>query len=222
MSADVQTHWRNKLQQVQVDYQISWWKMKYPESLMSKAFDFLAVGQDSMAQTIFLRIDAWISQQELPQAKSQDLDEGYEPFKEIWSQERLEETLSSLEGRLQGAIELIPRVEFQDFQYAIRECRQLNQENKLTETELWAIRLKLVDRVKQSLLTMGDLKALKEQVQKEVHVETIGPYNNKQNFSEAFQILSESDPIWAGDFLELYSVLFGLEDKVASVVVKRK
>lgn len=222
MSADVQTHWRNKLQQVQVDYQISWWKMKYPESLMSKAFDFLAVGQDSMAQTIFLRIDAWISQQELPQAKSQDLDEGYEPFKEIWSQERLEETLSSLEGRLQGAIELIPRVEFQDFQYAIRECRQLNQENKLTETELWAIRLKLVDRVKQSLLTMGDLKALKEQVQKEVHVETIGPYNNKQNFSEAFQILSESDPIWAGDFLELYSVLFGLEDKVASVVLKRK
>lgn len=222
MSADVQTHWRNKLQQVQVDYQISWWKMKYPESLMSKAFDFLAVGQDSMAQTIFLRIDAWISQQELPQAKSQDLDEEYEPFKEIWSQERLEETLSSLEGRLQGAIELIPRVEFQDFQYGIRECRQLNQENKLTETELWTIRLKLVDRVKQSLLTMGDLKALKEQVQKEVHVETIGPYNNKQNFSEAFQILSESDPIWAGDFLELYSVLFGLEDKVASVVLKRK
>lgn len=222
MTEDIQTTWRNKLQKVQVDYQISWWKMKYPESLMSKAFDFLAVGQDSMAKIIFLRIEAWISKQIPPDSGTQGADEDYEPFKQMWTQERLEEVLASLEGRLQGAIQLIPRVEFQDFQYAIKDFRQLNLENKLTETELWNLRLKLVDRIKQSLLTMGDLKALKEQVQKEVHVETIGPYNNKQNFSEAFQILSESDPIWAGDFLELYSVLFGLEDKVASVVLKRK
>lgn len=216
------TNWREKLQKFQVENQIPWWKFSYAESLLNKAFDFFDVNQDQLGLQVLNRLESWMHSHQKSVQEQDDSPQEWAPFSGLWSQELLEEQLQILEGKISAYQALIPKVELEGFRHRLGQLQLVNQSGELELSDIRNLRVQLIDRVRQSLGTMGDLKFLKEKVKNELHVETIGPYNNKYNFTEAFNILSSSDPIWAGDFLELYNSLFGLEDKVASSVLKRK
>lgn len=221
MNSKEKIAWRERLQNFQRDAEVPWWKFSFAESLLEKAFDYFDVGQERMGAKVLMRLKVWLMRHESHQERQAEKPNDTEPFRDVWDSERLKDELDALYQKLIGYQSLIPRVELEDFKHSWRELQQLHREGELELQHLRKLRVKLIQRVKQSLHAVGSLRVLNARVDADIQVEGIGPYNNRYNFGETFKLLSSSDPIWAGDFLELYNSLFGLEDKIASKVLKR-
>ncbi len=213
--------WQSKLRDFQITNEIPYWKFSYVESLLSKSFDFYDVGQDSLGERTLVRVAKWLETHK--NSNRENVDVGpYEPFTNVWSHEWFGGQLNLLRDRLQDFRHLIPRFEFDEINHNFKLLSEKLNQDELRLEELNELRIWVIDRIHQSYGAIGDMEALKSIVQSDIQIDGIGPYNNRYNFGEAFKILSSADPLWVGDFLDLYNTLFGLEDKVASTVIKRK
>jgi hypothetical protein len=206
-SKDLIKQWKERLDELFLDAKIPNWKQKKPLALLEKMQDFAAVGQKQTWLLIQQALEEWVHKNRVqPKIFPQSSLEFNDP--ESFFKNKIKE----LEKRLVESSSWIPSEEFDAFQSRIRTLANDDWES------LRDLRLKFVDRIRTSWSSMQDAQDAKPFFQADAS-SSVGPYNNSQNFLELMDLIASNDPIWIGDFVNLYGDLNHLyslyEDKLA-------
>ena len=207
---DVRDHvqqWKERLEKLFIEAKTPQWKQKKPLALLEKLQDFAAVEQTSTWLKIQDSLEDWVSKN---QVKTQTFPQAPLEFSDPDS--FFENKIKDLEKRLLESRSWIPSEEFDAFQNRMQTLANGDWES------LRDLRLKFVDRIRTSWSSMQEAQEAKPFFQADAS-SSVGPYNNSQNFLELMDLIAGNDPIWIGDFVNLYGDLNHLyslyEDKLA-------
>ena len=207
---DVRDHvqqWKERLDHLFIEAKIPKWKQKKPLALLEKLQDFAAVGQKSTWLQIQQALEHWVDKNQI---KTKNFPQA--PLEFIDPDSFFQNKIKELEKRLLESKSWIPAEEFDAFQSRVRSLDIGDWEG------LRDLRLKFVDRIRTSWSSMQEAQEAKPFFQADAS-SSVGPYNNSQNFLELMDLIAGNDPIWIGDFVNLYGDLNHLyslyEDKLA-------
>ena len=190
------------------------WKQKYLNSLIEKAMDFKAVGQFSVYRKLESKIQNWLLRQKpTPEEEKKQAAKKNVSF---WKKQEIITLYKETEAFLHEKMVYIPKPEqinfFHDLETISTQFSKDEVSLKKVKEQLILFKLNLYDRLHRSLRAHYTTKQILTKPSKiDAHV---GPYNNTYNLNEVFKLVSERDPIWIADIVEVYGKLFKLENRI--------
>ena len=138
-------------------------------------------------------------------------------FASAWKEEYLRRELAELRGRLERFARLFPREEHRRFLSTLETIgAQLESgapRDQVVES-LRALRLRVIARCVSSFRSLSGSESLDRYLAGAGAAEAVGPYNRSRTFAEAISEIKATDPIWVGDFVELYGELYRRESQL--------
>jgi len=199
------------LQRVQA---LPWWRASYAEFMLDRAAEYTAVGRSEETQGVLERVERWIHQQESLLRKGAEAKAAHAPVKmRLWSVQSLSELLIRLRSDIAQRKDLIPGTERDALLSRLQRVEKQIAAEHLDEAkaELNAVRAALVRRLTRSYRAWSQVPSASARGAKAAikrnDLNPAGPYNSRRNLDEVVNLVSERDPIWVEDFIEVYNDL---------------
>lgn len=206
--------WRVALDIFHREYRVSWTRQRFAEALIDRAEELEAVGDDATLELLEDRLMAWMDRQKEIFARTADDRAMQEPdrgcFASAWSAEYLRRKIDELRGRLDRFARLFPREEHRRFASTLETIGARLEsgapKDQVAES-LRALRLRVIARCASSFKSLSGSESLDRFLAGTGADGAVGPYNRHRTFADAIGEIKATDPIWVGDFVELYSEL---------------
>ncbi|HSQ43218.1 MAG TPA: hypothetical protein VLM37_13140 [Fibrobacteraceae bacterium] len=208
---------------------LPWWRLSYAEFLLDRAVEYIAVQREPETAGMLERVTRWLAQQESlvhaagyedPQTRAR---QRFQRFRV----EDLQRQLGELRADLTAKKYLIPRPERESLLARLDRTEGLLREGHGEEVkaELLAVRVAWIRRQTRSYRAWSIAQPFRENPRRrtpKVSLHPSGPYNNRNNLEDLVTLVSERDPIWVEDFIEVYNNLFQYAERLSDPDRKKK
>ena len=206
--------WRVALDIFHREYSVPWTRVRYAEALIDRAEELEAVGDDATLDVLEDRLMAWMERQKENAARDARNRASQEPdrrrFASAWGDGYLRREIAELRGRLERFARLFPREERRRFLSTLETIGARLEsgapKDQVAES-LRALRLRVIARCFSSFKSLSGSESLDRFLAGTGADGAVGPYNRHRTFAAAIGEIKATDPIWVGDFVELYSEL---------------
>ena len=204
---------RQRVLELRKESALPWWRASYAEFLLDRADEFSAVGREEETQGTLERVEHWIHEQESLMRHTIQAKIAQAPVRiRLWSEQDLQALLHRLRRDIAQRKELIPGPERDALLSRLQRVEKhlaagLHDEAK---GELNAVRAAFVRRLTRSYRAWSQVPSVSASAKaatKRNDLNPAGPYNSRRNLDEVVNLVSERDPIWMEDFIEVYNDL---------------
>lgn len=209
--SSVVAEWRRKVEALHQELELPWQRYRFAEALLERAEELEAVGDFSALTLLEKRLDLWMERQrEYRRTTRATASAEVELFQKSWRERSFSRELQECRERLKRFKKLIPRGERRLLSEELTSIEERCAENRFYGEEMERLR-----RLRQGLITRC-FRSLQSIEQRGVEALTpvyprseipVGPYNNRAILSDLLGMISQTDPIWAGDLIDLYGSL---------------
>ncbi len=215
---------RNRVDALRKKDRLPFWRLVFADYLLSRIADYLTLREDAEASETIVRLNRWVDSHERELSLSE---KPREIHVSLWNRKSLEREVAEFQKKLSSKKYLIPVAERISFTSNIEKAEKLIETGDFDSaySELFALRSQLVSRLHRSYRARAAMMLYGNHQTGFGHSPTgtvVGPYNAEHTLENALSLVGERDAIWVEDFLELYSDISKIAERLAPAERKHR
>jgi hypothetical protein len=219
---------QQRLTALHQEHSLPWWRLAYPNFMIQRAREYHALGLSAESEMSASRVKLWLqkfSAQTAP-IDAPKAEPAAVMVKTPWNQAYLQGEISRLQQAFAQRKMLLPIPERDAFQRQLNQAQQLLQsaETSAAKSIIFEVRKAWTRRMLRSQRAWNRVLLQQGESQRSFKVKGAapGPYNSSAAIHRFTEVISERDPIWVEDMMDLYQNLFAMAEKLGIAPKKGK